>query len=172
MSGDCLAANVKVCKELNARGKKRSMNDYPHVMKLCRTSVFNKGGAFNDGAGTELKHFSFDNLVQKLERERLLTTEMLTIPDLMSVSVAKALVAAELEAVLKEYLRTNRLTDAIKASYLCWLEVYISIADELISLGERDEFPYLKKSPCLSSSGGTSWVKDRSAKTQGDRAAS
>ena len=26
-----------------------------------------------------------------------------------------------------------------------------------------DDFPYLKKTPCISSVGGTSWVKDRSA---------
>ena len=46
------------------------------------------------------------------------------------------------------------------------------VADFCLGAVMQDEFPYLKKSPCLSSSGGTSWVKDRSAKTQGDRAAS
>ena len=29
------------------------------------------------------------------------------------------------------------------------------------------DFPYLQKAPCISSVGGTSWVKDRSAKARG-----
>lgn len=31
-----------------------------------------------------------------------------------------------------------------------------------------DDFPYIGKSPCISSVGGTGWVKDRSAKARGD----
>ena len=30
-----------------------------------------------------------------------------------------------------------------------------------------DDFPYIGKAPCISSVGGTSWVKDRSAKARG-----
>ena len=30
-----------------------------------------------------------------------------------------------------------------------------------------DDFPYLGQAPCISSVGGTSWVKDRSAKARG-----
>ena len=32
------------------------------------------------------------------------------------------------------------------------------------------DFPYLQKAPCISSVGGTSWVKDRSAKARGGSA--
>jgi uncharacterized protein YbjT (DUF2867 family) len=31
-----------------------------------------------------------------------------------------------------------------------------------------DDFPYIGKTPCISSVGGTSWVKDRSSKARGD----
>ena len=31
-----------------------------------------------------------------------------------------------------------------------------------------DDFPYIGKAPCISSVGGTSWVKDRSAKARGE----
>lgn len=30
-----------------------------------------------------------------------------------------------------------------------------------------DDFPYIGKAPCISSVGGTSWTKDRSAKARG-----
>merc|ERR1712087_2398 len=33
-----------------------------------------------------------------------------------------------------------------------------------------DDFPYIGKTPCISSVGGTSWVKDRSAKARGEEA--
>jgi len=36
---------------------------------------------------------------------------------------------------------------------------------------DTPDFPYIKKTPCISSDKGTSWTKDRSAATQGDRAA-
>jgi nucleoside-diphosphate-sugar epimerase len=44
------------------------------------------------------------------------------------------------------------------------------VADFCLGAITQEDFPYLGKKPCLSSSAGTSWVKDRSAKTQGDRA--
>jgi len=31
-----------------------------------------------------------------------------------------------------------------------------------------EDFPYLRKTPCISSTGGTSWVKDRSGKARGE----
>jgi len=34
----------------------------------------------------------------------------------------------------------------------------------------ESDFPYLGKTPCISSVGGTSWVKDRSAKARGEEA--
>lgn len=33
----------------------------------------------------------------------------------------------------------------------------------------ESDFPYIGKAPCISSDKGTSWVKDRTAATQGDR---
>ena len=43
------------------------------------------------------------------------------------------------------------------------------VADFCLGAVQQKDFPYIGATPCLSSSSGTSWVKDRSAKTQGDR---
>jgi len=45
------------------------------------------------------------------------------------------------------------------------------VADFLLSAIEEEDFPFICKSPCISSDKGTSWQKDRSEKTQGARAA-
>ncbi|CAN0423397.1 unnamed protein product, partial [Laminaria digitata] len=44
------------------------------------------------------------------------------------------------------------------------------VADFLIGAIADDDFPYLKQAPCISSVGGTSWVKDRSKAARGEMA--
>ena len=41
------------------------------------------------------------------------------------------------------------------------------VASFCLDAVKRDDFPYIGKTPCISSVGGTSWVKDRSAKARG-----
>ena len=41
------------------------------------------------------------------------------------------------------------------------------VADFCLGAVTQDDFEYIGKSPCISSVGGTSWVKDRSAKARG-----
>ena len=45
------------------------------------------------------------------------------------------------------------------------------VADFCLGAVMDADFPYLQKAPCISSVGGTSWVKDRSAKARGGREA-
>eukprot|EP00752_Nemacystus_decipiens_P015514 g13843.t1 len=44
------------------------------------------------------------------------------------------------------------------------------VADFILGAVSEEEFPYLKQAPCISSVGGTSWVKDRSAAARGEMA--
>lgn len=44
------------------------------------------------------------------------------------------------------------------------------VADFLIGAIADEDFPYLKQAPCISSVGGTSWVKDRSKAARGEMA--
>lgn len=44
------------------------------------------------------------------------------------------------------------------------------VADFLIGAISDEDFPYLKQAPCISSVGGTSWVKDRSKAARGEMA--
>ena len=41
------------------------------------------------------------------------------------------------------------------------------VADFCISAVKEKDFAYIGKTPCISSVGGTSWVKDRSGKARG-----
>ncbi len=43
------------------------------------------------------------------------------------------------------------------------------VADFCLGAVIDEKFPYIRKTPCISSSGGTSWQKDRSEKTQGKK---
>jgi hypothetical protein len=45
------------------------------------------------------------------------------------------------------------------------------VADFCLGAVTQDDFQYIGKAPCISSVGGTSWVKDRSAKARGQVAA-
>lgn len=44
------------------------------------------------------------------------------------------------------------------------------VADFVLGAVSEEDFPYLKQAPCISSVGGTSWVKDRSAAARGEMA--
>ncbi|CAM9790972.1 unnamed protein product [Sphacelaria rigidula] len=44
------------------------------------------------------------------------------------------------------------------------------VADFILGAVEDADFPYLKQAPCISSVGGTSWVKDRSKAARGEMA--
>lgn len=44
------------------------------------------------------------------------------------------------------------------------------VADFILGAVSEEEFPYLKQAPCISSVGGTSWVKDRSGAARGEMA--
>lgn len=44
------------------------------------------------------------------------------------------------------------------------------VADFILGAVSEKEFPYLKQAPCISSVGGTSWVKDRSGAARGEMA--
>lgn len=44
------------------------------------------------------------------------------------------------------------------------------VADFLIGAVVEEDFAYLKQAPCISSVGGTSWVKDRSKAARGEMA--
>jgi len=41
------------------------------------------------------------------------------------------------------------------------------VASFCLDAVKTKDFPYIQKAPCISSVGGTSWVKDRSAKARG-----
>jgi uncharacterized protein YbjT (DUF2867 family) len=45
------------------------------------------------------------------------------------------------------------------------------VADFCLGAVTQDDFPYLGQAPCISSVGGTGWVKDRSAKARGEQMA-
>lgn len=42
------------------------------------------------------------------------------------------------------------------------------VADFMLGAVMDSDFPYVKKAPCISSVGGTSWVKDRSKAARGE----
>jgi uncharacterized protein YbjT (DUF2867 family) len=42
------------------------------------------------------------------------------------------------------------------------------VAQFCLDAVEAEDFPYIRKTPCISSTGGTSWVKDRSMKARGE----
>ncbi|CAM9694381.1 unnamed protein product, partial [Hapterophycus canaliculatus] len=44
------------------------------------------------------------------------------------------------------------------------------VADFILGAVTEKGFPYLKQAPCISSVGGTSWVKDRSGAARGEMA--
>lgn len=44
------------------------------------------------------------------------------------------------------------------------------VADFILGAVSEEDFPYLKQAPCISSVGGTSWVKDRSGAARGEMA--
>ncbi|CAM9595565.1 unnamed protein product [Pylaiella littoralis] len=44
------------------------------------------------------------------------------------------------------------------------------VADFILGAVSENDFPYLKQAPCISSVGGTSWVKDRSGAARGEMA--
>lgn len=44
------------------------------------------------------------------------------------------------------------------------------VADFILGAVSEKDFPYLKQAPCISSVGGTSWVKDRSGAARGEMA--
>jgi uncharacterized protein YbjT (DUF2867 family) len=45
------------------------------------------------------------------------------------------------------------------------------VADFCLGAVTQPDFPYIGQAPCISSVGGTSWVKDRSAKARGEQVA-
>lgn len=44
------------------------------------------------------------------------------------------------------------------------------VADFILGAVTQKDFPYVKQAPCISSVGGTSWVKDRSGAARGEMA--